>query len=158
MKHDLLASSADTKISVIVPIHAYFVAGVRDFVMSFIKNTTDFSEKWGYRFQSIVDELCNNAIEHGSKTGDNIVINLESIKRQKLIVSVEDCGHGEKKTAAEMNDFIKQKLSENAKNVLKGYAIRERGLAQIVHNWVDSLEFFDFKGGLKVQVTKNLKN
>ncbi|MBI4975562.1 hypothetical protein HZC20_02690, partial [Candidatus Peregrinibacteria bacterium] len=55
-----------TKISITLPTNAYFMSGIRDFTLNMIKNTTNFDEKWAFRFQSVVDELCNNAIEYGS--------------------------------------------------------------------------------------------
>ena len=63
-----------TKITITLPTNAYFMSGIRDFTLAMIKNTTQFEEKWAYRFQSVVDELCNNAIEYGSAPGENIKI------------------------------------------------------------------------------------
>ncbi len=50
------------KITITIPKEAYFISGIRDFTLNLIKNTTSFSEKWAFRFQSVVDELCNYAI------------------------------------------------------------------------------------------------
>ncbi len=150
----------ETKISISIPTHAYFLSGIRDFTMSLVKNMTGFSEKWAYRFQAIVDELCNNAIEHGSKPGNDIIVTFINIRGEILSVIVEDTGKGEHpKTAEEMRSLLKNKLEEQSKNVIGSFSIRGRGLPHIVYSWTDSIEFFDRpEGGLKIKITKNIKN
>ncbi len=148
----------DTKIAISIQTHAYFISGIRDFTMNLVKNMTGFSEKWAYRFQAIIDELCNNAIEHGSKDDKNIYITFETVKWETLRLTVEDTGTSDKpKTAEQMKEYLKDKLDEQAKNSVT-FSIRGRGLSQIIYSWSDSLEFTDSdKGGLKVQITKSIK-
>jgi len=150
----------NTKITITIPTHAYFISGIRDFTMNLVKNMTGFSEKWAYRFQAVIDELCNNAIEHGSIPGDNIYITFDNHKGETLILSVENDGNSPKhKTAAEMREYLKNKLEEQASNNMAAFSIRGRGLSQIIYNWSDNLEFFDRdNGGLKVQIMKSVKN
>ena len=64
------------KISITLPANAKFQSSIRLFTLNFIKNMTDLEEKWTYRFQSIVDELCTNAIEHGSASDEEIILTL----------------------------------------------------------------------------------
>ncbi|MBN1259035.1 sensor histidine kinase, partial [Candidatus Peregrinibacteria bacterium] len=78
------------KITIILPTNAYFMAGVRDFTMTVVRNMTGFSEKWAYRFQSVVDELSNNAIEFGSAPGKDIQVTFVSVKGKRIEVFVED--------------------------------------------------------------------
>ncbi|MBN1258466.1 hypothetical protein JXA05_01780, partial [Candidatus Peregrinibacteria bacterium] len=60
-----------------------------------------------------------------------------------------------KKTAAEMAAWVSQQRSKDPTKIT---SIRGRGLAQIVANWTDTLEFRDNPGGgLTVHVTKNLE-
>lgn len=149
-------SDKPVKITISLPTHAYFMSGIRDFTLSLIRNTTDFSEQWAYRFQSVVDELCNNAIEHGSKPGEEIRISFINNPGKSIVIEVEDSGTGEKKLkAADLNKII-------AERTQKDYAfteIRGRGLAKIVNEWTDELEFIDNpQGGLTVKVTKYLQD
>jgi len=142
------------KITIILPTNAYFMAGIRDFTMTVTQNMTGFSEQWAFRFQSVVDELTNNAIEFGSAPGENVKITFVSEKNKYIEVFIEDTGTGAKKmSAANMMQYL-----EDHKNIdpTKITSIRGRGLSQIVSSWVDTVEFTDNKnGGLTVHAVKN---
>jgi len=146
----------ETKITITLPTSAYFMSGIRDFTLNMIKNTTNFPEKWAFRFQSVVDELCNNAIEYGSSPGSEIRITFIHKKDEYLEISVEDTGSGTNKINAEQI----QKLYLSRKE--PGYVftgIRGRGLAKIVGEWTDEIHFTDREeGGLRITVKKHLKN
>src|SRR3989338_2833458 len=143
------------KITVTLPTSAYFLSGIRDFTLSLTKNLTGFSEQWAFRFQSVVDELCNNAIEYGSQPGSEIGITFVYEKENYLDIIVEDTGTGKNKIKAQ--DL--QRLFNSRKEV--GYVfsgIRGRGLVKIVGEWSDELTFSDRpEGGLSVKVRKYLK-
>ncbi|MBU0577726.1 ATP-binding protein [Patescibacteria group bacterium] len=143
------------KISITLPTNAYFMSGIRDFTMTVVQNMTGFSEKWAYRFQSVVDELTNNAIEFGSAPGEDIKVTFVSMEGKYIEVFVEDTGTGaNKKTAAEMTAFVDDHRNIDPTTIT---TIRGRGLTQIVVSWTDTLEFQDNeKGGLTVHVVKNL--
>jgi len=132
------------------------MSGVRDFTKTVVMNMTGFSEKWAFRFQSVVDELTNNAIEFGSAPGANIKVTFLSAKGKRIEVFVEDTGTGVvKKTATEMIQLVNDRKNANPAAIT---SIRGRGLAQIVENWTDILEFTDNEnGGLTVHVAKELK-
>ncbi len=142
------------KITIILPTNAYFMAGIRDFTMTVTQNMTGFSQQWAYRFQSVVDELTNNAIEFGSAPGENIKITFVSVKNKFIEVFVEDTGTGsQKKTAAEMTQYVEDYKNIDPTSIT---TIRGRGLSQIVANWADTLEFQDNEnGGLTAHVVKN---
>jgi anti-sigma regulatory factor (Ser/Thr protein kinase) len=142
------------KITIILPTNAYFMAGIRDFTMTVTQNMTGFSQQWAYRFQSVVDELTNNAIEFGSAAGENIVITFVSVKNKYIEVFVEDSGTGQKKmTAADMMQYLEDHKNLDPTQIT---SIRGRGLSQIVSNWADKVEFTDNeKGGLTAHVLKN---
>jgi anti-sigma regulatory factor (Ser/Thr protein kinase) len=150
-------SNPETKpvrISILLPTNAYFMSGIRDFTMSFIKNATKFSQQWAYRFQSIVDELCNNAIEHGSESGQDIKITIVYAPEESLTITVEDTGTGKTKTKAA---DIEKIITERRKPGYVFEGIRGRGLSTIVSSWSDSAKFEDLpSGGIKATVTKKL--
>ncbi|MDH5596731.1 MAG: ATP-binding protein [Candidatus Peregrinibacteria bacterium] len=157
----VLAKSQDTsllgkplKITIILPTNAYFMAGIRDFTMTVTKNMTGFSEQWAYRFQSVVDELTNNAIEFGSKAGEDITITFISEKNKYIEVYVEDTGTGSSQMkAADMMQYMEDHKNIDPTTIT---SIRGRGLSQIVANWADKVEFLDNnKGGLTAHVVKN---
>lgn len=150
------ASSEPTKITITLPTNAYFVSGIRDFTLSLIKNTTNFAEKWAYRMQSVVDELCNNAIEFGSAESSEIRVIFTHKKEEYLEIMVEDTGTGKNKaTAVQMQKMLEEKRKEGYKFT----GIRGRGLAKIVAEWTDEFEFKDREGGgLQVRIRKYLKD
>lgn len=144
------------EITITMPTQAYFLSGIRDFTLTLIKNMTNFSEQWAYRFQSIVDELCNNAIEHGSKEGELIKIIFQNNPKDYIQIIVEDTGTAAKHMKAEeISKLIETRKGQNALNGL----IRGRGLPKIVSEWTDELEFTDTeKGGIRVRVKKFLND
>lgn len=144
------------EITITMPTQAYFLSGIRDFTLNLIKNMTEFSEQWAYRFQSIVDELCNNAIEHGSKEGEIIKITFQNFPKEYIQIMVEDTGTGNKHLkAAEITKIVNERKTQNVLNGL----IRGRGLPKIVAEWTDELEFTDTeKGGMRVRVKKSLND
>lgn len=151
------SSSSDvSRISITLPTNAYFMSGVRDFTLTMIKNTTNFPEKWAFRFQSVVDELCNNAIEYGSTQGSEIAVIFTYKEGDYLEIRVEDTGSGAKKvTAADLKKLYEERRSPDY--VFSG--IRGRGLVKIVGEWTDDIKFEDRpEGGLAVTVKKFLKD
>lgn len=144
------------KITIILPTNAYFLSGIRDFTLTMTKNMTGFSDQWAYRFQSVVDELCNNAIEHGSAKGKDITISFISHPQESLDIVVEDTGTGPNHyTALEMRDLLKRQMEKVQTQFL---GLRGRGLAKIVAEWTDEIVFEDRDGGgLRVHVKKYLK-
>lgn len=142
------------KITITLPTNAYFMSGVRDFTLSLIRNTTNFSEQWAYRFQSVVDELCNNAIEHGSSPNQEIIITFLNTPNKCIEIIVEDTGTGAVKKKAEE---LKKIVAERIKPDYPFIELRGRGLAKIVAAWTDELDFKDLPGGgIQVRVKKNL--
>jgi anti-sigma regulatory factor (Ser/Thr protein kinase) len=146
----------DIEITITLPTQAYFLSGIRDFTLNLIKNTSDFSEQWAYRFQSIVDELCNNAIEHGSKGGDLISIVFQNAPSEYIQILVSDHGSGNTHMKAEeINKIVNERREQNILNGL----IRGRGLPKIVSEWTDELEFMNNPdGGITVRVRKYLND
>lgn len=145
-----------TEIRIQIPTQAYFLSGIRDFVVNLTKNLTGFSSQWAYRFQAVVDELCNNAIEHGSKPGEFIRVILISTKNTTLEIVVEDTGTGiEKKNAAQMQELYQERRQMMTQQYL---GFRGRGLPKIVGEWTDEMVFEDVQGGgLRVKVKKYLR-
>jgi len=143
------------EITIILPTDTYFMSGIRDFTLTMVRNMTGMSDQWAYRFQSVVDELCNNAIEHGSAPGSKITCHFISLQGEKIEIIVEDSGTGPTKINS---DELKKRVEE-AKNLnahpLKNIGLRGRGLAQIVSNWTDELYFEDIEGrGIRVRAIK----
>lgn len=144
------------KITIIMPSNAYFTAGIRQFTSDLVTNMGGFSEQWAFRFQSVIDELCNNAIAHGSKPGTDIRLTFIVKRNEYLDISVEDTGTGKKrKSPADLTKFVRETALQSPDTLLQ---MRERGLRQIVNSWTDVLEFSPSAlGGIKVHVIKYIK-
>lgn len=149
-----VSQETPVKITIILPTNAYFMAGIRDFTMTVTQNMTGFSQQWAFRFQSVVDELTNNAIEFGSAAGENITITFVSVKNKYIEVFVSDTGTGSSKmSAADLMQYLESHRNIDPTTIT---TIRGRGLSQIVANWADKVEFTDNeKGGLTAHVIKN---
>lgn len=147
-----------TEIVITLPTHAYFLTGIRDFTLSLIRNTTDFSEQWAYRFQSVIDELCNNAIEHGSSPGKTIQLKFINNPNDSIEIIVEDTGTGPKPMKAEiLQKYVDKTRKESDSTLLEKF--RGRGLSKIVYEWTDEFEVKDKPGGgLIIRVKKYLKD
>lgn len=151
-----MEENTKTKITITLPTNAYFMSGIRDFTLNMIKNTTNFEEKWAFRFQSVVDELCNNAIEYGSSPGSEIRITFTYAKDDYLEIDVEDTGTGKNRMKAEE---LKKLFDERREPNYQFTGIRGRGLVKIIGEWSDEIKFEDRpEGGLKVSVKKFLKD
>lgn len=145
-----------TEITITIPTQAYFMSGIRDFVVNLTKNLTGFSTQWAFRFQAVVDELCNNAIEHGSAAGERIKVTLISTKGKSLEVWVEDTGTGKEKMTAQQITSLYQERRQVMTSQYLGF--RGRGLPKIIGEWTDEIMFEDNPtGGLKVKVKKYLR-
>lgn len=145
------------KITITFPSHVYSISGIRDFTKNLTQNLTGFSEQWSYRFQSLIDELCNNAVEHGSAPGEPIVITFVLTGKEKLEFYIDDSNTGKNKTnATELENMYKNSINRNPDNF---NTIRGRGLSHIVSRLSDEIYFKDLEnGGLRVGVIKNLNN
>ncbi len=144
------------EITIILPTSAYFLSGIRDFTVGLIRNMTEFSEQWAFRFQSVVDELCNNAIEHGSASDQMIKIIFRAVPHDNIEILVQDTGTGKNKMTAEQ---LKALVDDRRKPDYVHTGIRGRGLSKIVSEWTDELEFTNMEnGGIQVRVKKFLKD
>ncbi|MCK9186069.1 ATP-binding protein [Candidatus Gracilibacteria bacterium] len=151
-----MEENTKTKITITLPTNAYFMSGIRDFTLNMIKNTTNFEEKWAFRFQSVVDELCNNAIEYGSSPGSEIRITFIYAKDDYLEIEVQDTGTGKNRIKAEE---LKKLYEERREPAYQFTGIRGRGLVKIIGEWSDEIKFEDRpEGGLSVTVKKYLKD
>jgi|SRR5210317_1761485 len=145
-----------TKIKIEIDIKSYFETGIRDFAFNLIEKITDWNDIWKYRIQLITDELCNNAIEHGSEEHSKINIDFEYIQNEFIKISVSDFGKANSKLKAK--DII-NKMEENSLKNQSELGIRGRGLAFIIKKWCDSLEITDNQyGGITVSITKLKEN
>jgi anti-sigma regulatory factor (Ser/Thr protein kinase) len=101
-----------------------------------------FSGKQSERLRSVTDEICNNAIEHGSQPTSEVVLEVHT-DPHSMKITCQDQGHGNTLKAADIEKRISGEIP-----VESG---RGRGMKMIVSAFVDVLKIEDLKeGGVKV--------
>ncbi|MCX6807774.1 MAG: ATP-binding protein [Patescibacteria group bacterium] len=132
----------------------YSKAKIRKFVADAISKSANLDRKMHDRILSVVDELCSNALNHGSREGDEVKL-AATIGSREIEITVDDKGTGvHPKTADEIRRIVAEKRKAGP---LANKTKRGRGLPWIVTNWMDKVEFIDLLGGgIRVQVVKYL--
>jgi anti-sigma regulatory factor (Ser/Thr protein kinase) len=97
-----------------------------------------FTEKQSEHLRSVTDEICNNAIEHGSQPTSEVVLEVHT-EPHSMKITCQDQGHGNTLKAAD----IQQRISGEVP-VESG---RGRGMKMIVTAFVDELKVEDRKDG-----------
>lgn len=147
--------SQERVITIILPTDTYFMSGIRDFTLTMVRNMTGMGDQCAYRFQSVVDELCNNAIEHGSAPGEKITVKFIAVQGNRIEVIVEDTGTGPNPISSKELEERVEAAKKIAENPNQNIGLRGRGLAQIVSSWTDELIFDDIPGGgIRVRAVK----
>ena len=76
-------------VTVVFPPFLKLVPSVRQFVSRFTKQN-GYSAKDAFRIETIVDEVCNNAVEHGQHSEDNEVEVRLAVDKEKIGISVSN--------------------------------------------------------------------
>jgi len=101
-----------------------------------------FSEQQAEHVKSVVDELCNNAIEYGSQKTSEISLEIYG-DQNAMRITCHDQGHGNKLKADQIKALLEQELPQNA--------ARGRGIRMIVKGFTDEFEINDNpQGGVTV--------
>lgn len=132
------------------PSNLDYVPAVRDMVCNIVR-MRGFSEKESYRIQTIVDEVCNNAIEHGSKDSEKPITLICTIDDEKIDLTVEDKGESKQSAEGLKKAVAKVQFTEQGKVSVEK---RGRGLP-IVAMLSDMLEIDTRSSpGTKVHIIK----
>lgn len=97
-----------------------------------------FSHQKAEQLKSVVDELCSNAIEHGSQPTSEVLLEVHTDEKT-IRIACQDQGHGNKLSAAQIQQKMSEELADDAK--------RGRGVRMIVKNFVDEMIIRDHEGG-----------
>ncbi len=134
-----------------IPPDYVFVPGVRTCIARIAYNF-GFDDRESYQIETVVDEICINAIEHGSKGKDKKVKIGCSFDKGKIELIVRDSGGREfnaKKVFQRNRKFLQEELSKG----IIGTARRGKGLI-IVQKLVDRLGIKTDKNGTTVRIIK----
>lgn len=104
-----------------------FSPRIRELVLSIIRNNTGFSSRWACRLQSVIDELVNNAIEHGSDGKSLVTLTIFLSTDGSLEFTIADTGTGTKKTTAEaLTEKMRKNYELMKENPLSNTTVRGR--------------------------------
>ncbi len=134
-----------------LPASLFFIPGVRVCIARIAYNF-GFNDRESYHIETIVDEVCNNAIEYGGR-GKNPKITL-TCKFQKGVMEmiVKDSGGNKFNVEDVFRRNIKMLQNEISRNALE-QPLRGRGLI-IVQKLVDKLAIKTAKSGTTVRIIK----
>lgn len=122
------------------------VAPLRDMVFHTAR-LQGFDNQKSEHMRSVVDELCTNAIEHGSQPGSEVVLEVHS-DESTIKITCQDQGLGNKLKAEEIKKRVSGEVPVESN--------RGRGISMIVKGFVNELEIHDRQeGGIQVTVLIN---
>lgn len=125
--------------------------------VSKMTDVIELNSRWQNRLNTILDELVNNAIEHGSHNGSQVDIVIEATAIG-VCITVSDYGGEDTKLAVDILAWIEKKKQLFKENPLQTN-IRGRGHAMIIARWMDDIKIFDnTHGGITVSVTKSYED
>lgn len=132
-----------------IPADFCFVPGVRACI-SKICAGMGFGDHEVYQIETIVDEICNNAVEHGSKSSQDIIIIGCSLSPGRLEFHITDIGNKEFK--------VQDVMERNKRRIEQGWELEEmsqrgRGLL-IIQRMIDGMTIEKAGNGTKVSLYK----
>ena len=97
-----------------------------------------FDHQRAEHLRSVVDELCNNAIEYGSQPTSEITLEVHADEK-KIKIACQDQGHGNKLKADDIKKLIEQEIPKTA--------ARGRGIPMIIKGFMNDFTLEDRPGG-----------
>jgi anti-sigma regulatory factor (Ser/Thr protein kinase) len=117
----------------------------------------ELNNRWQHRLNTVLDEMVNNAIEHGSHKGASVDVIIEACPKG-ICITVSDYGGEHTRSAKDIQASIEKKKQLFKENPLQT-DIRGRGHAMIITRWMDEMKMFNNKdGGITVTVTKSYED
>jgi serine/threonine-protein kinase RsbW len=141
------------KITLTIPAQLGFLPGIRT-ALGRISYNFGFSDKDVYEIETVVDEICSNAVIHGSSGKDEHITIECGFDTQVIEISVKDSGS---------SAFDVEKVLENTKKLMRDdterkiNALVEQGGGLgfiIVQKYVDKVEFITHPDGTEVNLIK----
>ncbi|MBI5554491.1 MAG: ATP-binding protein [Elusimicrobia bacterium] len=138
-----------SEMQIVIPADFCFMPGVRACI-SRICAGLGFDDHEAYQIETVVDEICNNAVEHGSKTSQDIVVIGCSVSAGRIDFHITDSGNKE---------FRANEVFENNKRrIEQGWDLEEmnqrgRGLF-IIQRMIDGMTIEKAGQGVKVSLYK----
>jgi anti-sigma regulatory factor (Ser/Thr protein kinase) len=138
-------------ISIEMSGNIYFVPIIRTAIGQ-IACEYGFNEQEVYEIVTIVDELCNNAVEHGSK-GNNKKISIyckfDDCSLEMTIKDSGSPGFDPQKVLQQLKKLMEEEIAKPKLDVIR----RQRGLLMVQH-FADKLDISSSPNGTVVKIEK----
>jgi anti-sigma regulatory factor (Ser/Thr protein kinase) len=144
-----------TEIKMAIPSEFNFVPGVRTCIAR-IAGNFGFDDREAYHIETVIDEICNNAVEHGARGKDSKIILAAKFKTGEMELTVRDGGGKKFNVEKVFKDNIQSLQERISKDVLEQPS-RGRGLI-IIQKLVDKLEIKASWSGTTVRIIKKAGN
>jgi anti-sigma regulatory factor (Ser/Thr protein kinase) len=138
-----------------IPAYIEFVPMIRANIEN-IAYLFSFNDKDAYGLKLAVDEICNNAIEHGSKGEDKKIIIECQFDNKVATIIVKDSGSPEFNVEEVLREG--QKLMEEEAMKTKLDTIRRKRGLIIVQQYVDTLDIISNPYGTRVKMVKTVQD
>lgn len=143
------------EIKIEIPSDYTFIPGVRTCIARTAYNFA-FNERESYQIETVVDEICINAIEHGSKGRDRKVKLACKFDKGEMELAIRDSG-GKEFNIEEVFQRNRKLLEDELSKGPSEQVRRGRGLI-IVQKLVDRVDVKTNKNGTTVKIIKKKVN
>jgi anti-sigma regulatory factor (Ser/Thr protein kinase) len=139
------------EISIKMSAYLGFIPGVRSAIGRIAYNF-GFDDKETYEIETIIDEICTNAVEHGSKGQEKDITVDCKFDKNAVEINIRDSGSPSFKVNEVLTECERLMKEEAEKTKLETIR-RGRGL-MIVKNFVDKFDISSNTGGTSVHILK----
>ena len=134
------------KVTIRFPGDLEYIPSVRKFISELLI-VSNYNQKFAYRSEIIIDEICNNAVNYGCRSDDSFVDLTCEIFEDKILLTIKDQGGSDE-------DLSKLEVAVKNKMVDIGNPNQVLGL-EIVKMLAENLKFeTDHKNSTIISITK----
>jgi len=136
-----------------IPAHLGFIPGIRT-ALGRISYNFGFNDKDAYEIETVIDEICNNAIMHGSAREDEHITVECGFDTKVIEITVTDSGSSKFNVEKVLNNS-KKLMEDDTERKLNALIEHGGGLGLIiVQKYVDKVEITSQPDGTAVKLVK----
>ena len=136
-----------------IPAQLGFISGIRT-ALGRISYNFGFTDKDAYEIETVIDEICNNAIMHGINKEDKHIIVECGFETKIIEIMVKDGGSTEF-NVEKVLDNSRKLMEDDTERKINALLDRGGGLGLIiVQKYVDKIEITSQPDGTSVKIVK----
>ena len=109
------------KVNIRFPGDLEYIPAVRKFIAEVLQ-VSNFSPKFAYRSEIIVDEICNNAVVYGCQTENAEIVLSNTISEDTIEFNIQDQG-GTQDNVKRLKKAVNTATNEKEENVQEGLGL-----------------------------------